>query len=52
MSGYSRAPAHQNRTAFRHNPRSVKTAKIMSLPATAGCCKRCIDQIEWRRTYR
>ena len=28
----SRAPAHQNRVAFRHNKNSKKTAKIASMP--------------------
>jgi hypothetical protein len=54
MSGqpYSRAPAHQNKVAFRHNPKSRKTALIASIPASVGCCRHCVDVIEWKRNYR
>lgn len=45
-------PAHQNRTAFKHNPKSKKTDKILSIPASSGCCKHCTDVIEWKRNYR
>lgn len=46
-----RAPAHQNRFAFRHNPKSKKTDKILSSP-NVGVCKRCHEKIEWRKKYR
>lgn len=46
-----RAPAHQNRYAFRHNPKSKKTDKILSSP-NVGVCKRCHEKIEWRKKYR
>jgi len=46
-----RAPAHQNKFAFRHNPKSKKTEKILNSP-NIGLCRRCHDKIEWRKTYR
>ena len=46
-----RAPAHQNSFAFRHNPKSKKTEKILSSP-NVGVCGRCRDKIEWRKRYR
>jgi Uncharacterized conserved protein (DUF2039) len=46
-----RAPAHQNTFAFRHNPKSKKTAKILGSPVD-NCCRRCRDKIVWRKTYR
>lgn len=46
-----RAPAHQNTFAFRHNPKSKKTEKILSSP-NVGVCTRCRDKIEWRKKYR
>jgi len=45
------APAHQNRFAFRHNPKSKKTDKILSSP-NVGVCRRCHEKIEWRKKYR
>ena len=30
--GRSRGPAHQNEFAFRHNPKSKKTEKILASP--------------------
>lgn len=44
-------PAHQNTFAFRHNPKSKLTAKILSLP-NEGLCRRCHEKIEWRKKYR
>ena len=44
-------PAHQNTFAFRHNPKSKLTAKILSSP-NVGLCRRCHDKIEWRKQYR
>ncbi|KAL7530733.1 hypothetical protein ACHAWF_003497 [Thalassiosira exigua] len=46
-----RAPKHQNSFAFRHNPNSKKTDKILSSP-NAGVCRRCHEKIEWRKKYR
>ena len=46
-----RAPAHQNGFAFRHNPKSKKTEKILASPIV-GVCGRCRDKIEWRKKYR
>lgn len=45
------APKHQNQFAFKHNPKSKKTALILSLPVE-GLCKRCHDKVEWRKKYR
>jgi len=46
-----RAPKHQNSFAFRHNPKSKKTDKILNSP-NVGVCRRCYDKIEWRKKYR
>ncbi len=46
-----RQPAHQNTFAFRHNPKSKLTAKILSSP-NVGLCRKCHDKIEWRKKYR
>ena len=46
-----RAPAHQNSFAYKHNPCSKKTEKILSLP-NVHTCQRCYDKIEWRKRYR
>ncbi|KAL3785299.1 hypothetical protein ACHAW5_008331 [Stephanodiscus triporus] len=46
-----RPPAHQNAYAFRHNPKSKKTERILSSP-NVGVCVRCRDKIEWRKKYR
>jgi hypothetical protein len=45
------APAHQNTFAFRHNPKSKKTATILESPID-GVCRRCHDKLEWRKRYR
>lgn len=45
------APAHQNKFAFQHNPKSKMTAKIMASP-NIHVCRRCHDKIEWRKQYR
>jgi len=45
------APAHQNKYAFKHNPKSKLTEKILSSP-NEGVCKKCHDKIEWRKKYR
>lgn len=46
-----RAPAHQNSFAFQHNPKSKKTAKILSSPVN-NCCRRCREKLLWRKQYR
>ncbi|KAA8493709.1 hypothetical protein FVE85_4846 [Porphyridium purpureum] len=48
----TRAQAHQNTHAFKHNKGSQKTKQIAQLPATRHCCQRCADVIEWRKNYR
>lgn len=44
-------PKHQNKYAFKHNPKSIKSAKIAALP-NDGLCSRCTEIIEWRKKYR
>lgn len=46
-----RKPAHQNEFAFKHNPKSKLTEKILASP-NVGVCRRCYDKIEWRKQYR
>ncbi|KAF4316393.1 hypothetical protein BBO99_00006444 [Phytophthora kernoviae] len=46
-----RAPKHQNTFAFKHNPKSKKTERILSMPIH-GLCDKCLKQIEWRKKYR
>lgn len=45
-------PQYQNKWAFKHQPNSRKTQKILAIPATTGCCNRCSAIIEWKRKYR
>ena len=40
----TRKPAHQNSFAFRHNPKSQKTAKILGM-ANTGLCASCHDKV-------
>ena len=47
----SRPPAHQNTYAFKHNPKSKLTEKILNSPIQ-HCCRRCTDKLEWRKQYR
>ncbi|CAM9591901.1 unnamed protein product, partial [Ascophyllum nodosum] len=47
----TRKPAHQNTFAYRHNPKSKKTAKILDSVNT-GLCAACHDKVEWRKQYR
>lgn len=47
----SGAPAYANRTAFRHNPSSKLTKKILAMPIN-GLCPSCEEQIEWRKRFR
>lgn len=51
MSTRTRGPKYQNSFAFKHNPKSKKTKKILGL-RNEGLCRRCMDQIEWRKKYR
>ncbi|RKP00925.1 hypothetical protein CXG81DRAFT_26372 [Caulochytrium protostelioides] len=44
----SRAPKHQNRTAWAPNKHSTKALALAALP-TYSVCPRCRDQIEWRK---
>lgn len=46
-----RAPAHQNAFAYKHNPKSKKTEKILNSP-NIHVCRRCHEKIEWRKKYR
>ena len=46
-----RIPAFNNTFAFRHNPKSKKTASILASPIQ-NCCRRCHEKIVWRKTYR
>ena len=45
------SPAHQNKFAYRHNPKSKTTARILSSP-NVHVCRRCHEKIEWRKQYR
>ncbi|EFA85838.1 hypothetical protein PPL_01069 [Heterostelium album PN500] len=53
MGGGNKAPTsvQVQRTAFIHNPKSKKTAHILSLP-NEGLCYTCHETIEWRKRYR
>jgi len=53
MSGQrrNRGPAHQNTFAFKHNPKSKKTERILASPIE-GLCQRCHEKVEWRKKYR
>ncbi|KAJ1812450.1 hypothetical protein LPJ56_003869, partial [Coemansia sp. RSA 2599] len=42
---------YQNTFAYTHNKGSKTTKKILALPVD-GLCKRCTDQILWRKQYR
>jgi hypothetical protein len=44
-------PRHQNKVAFKHNKNSKRTQEIADIPVQ-GLCRRCHDQIEWRKRYR
>jgi hypothetical protein len=46
-----RAPAHQNKFAFVHNPKSKTTERILASPIF-HVCQRCKDKLEWRKQYR
>mmetsp|Transcript_9641 Transcript_9641/g.27037 ORF Transcript_9641/g.27037 Transcript_9641/m.27037 type:complete len:173 (-) Transcript_9641:1857-2375(-) len=49
--GVKRKPAHQNKFAYKHNPKSKKTQKILASPVS-GLCAHCTEIIEWRKQYR
>ncbi|GAM27786.1 hypothetical protein SAMD00019534_109620, partial [Acytostelium subglobosum LB1] len=53
MGGGNKAPTsvQVQRKAFIHNPKSRKTAHILSLP-NEGLCYTCHQTIEWRKRYR
>ncbi|KAJ2078834.1 hypothetical protein H4R24_004193 [Coemansia sp. RSA 988] len=44
-------PKYQNKFAYSHNRGSKKTQTILALPVD-GLCRRCTDQIQWRKQYR
>lgn len=46
-----RAPAHQNKVAFKHNRNSRTTKMIAEIPI-GGLCGTCTRQMEWRKQYR
>ncbi|KAJ2019013.1 hypothetical protein IWW57_005163 [Coemansia sp. S610] len=45
------APKYQNKFAYTHNRGSKTTKKILAAPVD-GLCKRCTDQVMWRKQYR
>ncbi|KAJ2726226.1 hypothetical protein GGI07_000703 [Coemansia sp. Benny D115] len=45
------AQKYQNTFAYTHNKGSKTTEKILAMPVD-GLCKRCTDQILWRKQYR
>lgn len=45
----TRKPKHQNTFAFRHNPKSQKTAKILA-SVNAGLCASCHDKVSYTYT--
>jgi hypothetical protein len=45
------APAHQNKFAWTHNPKSKLTAKILESPIV-HVCRRCNEKMEWRKQFR
>ncbi|KAJ1733576.1 hypothetical protein LPJ72_002795 [Coemansia sp. Benny D160-2] len=51
-SGAKKGPQkYQNEFAYQHNKGSKTTKKILSTPID-GLCKRCTDQVAWRKQYR
>lgn len=48
----SRPPAHQNRTAFRHNKNSKTTKQIAETANSYALCPRCADKVQWRIKVR
>lgn len=45
------APAHQNTFAYKHNPKSKLTDKILNSPIV-HVCRRCHEKLEWRKSFR
>ncbi|KAJ2550493.1 hypothetical protein EV175_004046 [Coemansia sp. RSA 1933] len=45
------AQKYQNEFAYKHNKGSKTTKKILELPVD-GLCRRCTDQVEWRKQFR
>ncbi len=45
-----RVPAHNNSFAFRHNPKSKLTAKILNSP-NEGLCRRCHEKVRSHYSY-
>jgi len=41
-------PAHQNKYAFKHNKHSKKSKMVMAVQLE-NLCRRCTDQLEWRK---
>ncbi|KAJ1666179.1 hypothetical protein IW140_001793 [Coemansia sp. RSA 1813] len=51
-SGAKKGPQkYQNEFAYKHNKGSKTTKKILDLPVD-GLCKRCTDQVVWRKQFR
>jgi Uncharacterized conserved protein (DUF2039) len=46
-----KVPAHQNKYAFKHNPKSKLTEIILKSPIEY-CCYRCTEKLVWRKKYR
>ncbi|MES1912568.1 MAG: hypothetical protein MHM6MM_004822 [Cercozoa sp. M6MM] len=46
-----RGQKHQNKTKFKHNAFSAKSARIESMPIT-DVCGRCAQILQWRKDYR
>jgi len=42
---------HQNTVAYKHNPGSKTTRRILALPNT-HLCPKCHEIIEWRKRFR
>lgn len=47
----TRPQKYQNTYAFKHNPKSKLTKKILEIP-NEGVCNKCYEVIEWRKKYR
>ncbi|KAJ1902308.1 hypothetical protein LPJ81_003615 [Coemansia sp. IMI 209127] len=45
------AQKYKNEFAYKHNKGSRTTKKILDLPVD-GLCKRCTDQVVWRKQFR
>eukprot|EP00163_Fabomonas_tropica_P020892 TRINITY_DN3680_c0_g1_i1.p2 TRINITY_DN3680_c0_g1~~TRINITY_DN3680_c0_g1_i1.p2 ORF type:complete len:105 (+),score=14.78 TRINITY_DN3680_c0_g1_i1:211-525(+) len=47
-----KGPKHQNTVAFKHNKNSKLSKKIMETPLGRNICRKCHDNLEWRKKYR